>query len=148
MTNISQIFKSEISRVARKEVRQEIEGLRKASAQHRGAIAALRREVAELQRQLGRLNKAAGKPPSQEGAEDGADQRVARRFSPTRLASHRTKLGLSAAHYGQLVGVSGQTIFHWEQGKARPRAAQLEAIAAVRGIGKREAEERLVAAGL
>ncbi|WP_354414705.1 helix-turn-helix domain-containing protein [Variovorax atrisoli] len=146
MANISQIFKSEISRVARKEVRQEIEGLRKASTQHRGAIAALRREIAELQRQLARLNKTTGKAPSQGEQEDDTGQQVARRFSPTRLASHRAKLGLSAALYGQLVGVSGQTIFHWEQGKARPRAAQLEALAAVRGIGKREAEERLAKA--
>jgi DNA-binding transcriptional regulator YiaG len=66
-----------------------------------------------------------------------------RRFSATRLAAHRAKLGLSAATYGQLVGVSGQTIYHWEQGKARPRAAQLESLAAVRDLGAREIAERL-----
>ena len=143
MPNISQIFKSEISRVARKEVRQEIEGLRKASTHHRSVIAGLRREVAELQKRLQRLTRTSGKSPSQQVQEEDAAQHVARRFSPTRLASHRAKLGLSAALYGQLVGVSGQTIFHWEQGKARPRAAQLEALAAIRGIGKRDAEKRL-----
>jgi transcriptional regulator with XRE-family HTH domain len=52
-------------------------------------------------------------------------------------------VGISAASYGQLVGVSGQTIYHWEQGKARPRAAQLEQLAAVRGLGAREIAERL-----
>jgi DNA-binding transcriptional regulator YiaG len=39
--------------------------------------------------------------------------------------------------------VSGQTIYHWEQGKARPRAAQQESLAAVRGLGKHEVAERL-----
>ena len=66
-----------------------------------------------------------------------------RRFSATRLAAHRAKLELSAASYGQLVGVSGQTIYHWEQGKARPRAAQLERLATVREFGAREIAERL-----
>ena len=51
----------------------------------------------------------------------------------------------SAASYGKLVGVSGQTIYHWEQGKARPRAAQLERLASVREFGKQQAAERLQA---
>jgi DNA-binding transcriptional regulator YiaG len=38
-----------------------------------------------------------------------------------------------------LVGVSGLTIYNWEQEKARPRKAQLAALVAVRGIGKKEA---------
>ena len=33
----------------------------------------------------------------------------------------------------------GLTIYNWEQEKARPRKAQLAALVAVRGIGKREA---------
>ena len=39
-----------------------------------------------------------------------------RRFSATRLAARRAKLGLSAAVYGKLVGMSGATIYLWEQG--------------------------------
>ena len=44
-----------------------------------------------------------------------------------------------------LLGVSAQTVYNWEAKKATPRAAQLEAIAALRGIGKREAQSRLAA---
>ena len=76
-------------------------------------------------------------------SENDAEGGMKRRFSATRLAAHRTKLGLSAASYGQLVSVSGQTIYHWEQGKARPRAAQLENLAAIRNLGAREIAERL-----
>jgi hypothetical protein len=43
MPNIASILKTEISRVARKEVRTEIETLKKASTHHRASIAALRR---------------------------------------------------------------------------------------------------------
>ena len=45
----------------------------------------------------------------------------------------------------RLLGVSGQSVYKWELGKARPRARQLEAIAALRGVGKREVNARLEA---
>jgi DNA-binding transcriptional regulator YiaG len=44
---------------------------------------------------------------------------------------------------GLLLGVSGQSIYHWEAEKSRPRQAQLLAIAALRNLGKREAKKRL-----
>ena len=142
MPDITSILKAEISRVARKEVRAEIETLKKASTSHRSAIADLRRQVGALEKELrsvskGTTRQAAAATP---GDVDGSDTK--RRFSATRLAGHRAKLGLSAASYGALVGVSGQTIYHWEQGKARPRAAQLESLASVRGLGARDIAER------
>lgn len=66
-----------------------------------------------------------------------------RLFQRFKAALASGKVGISAASYAQLVGVSGQTIYHWEQGKARPRAAQLEQLAAVSGLGAREIAERL-----
>lgn len=143
MPNIASILKAEISRVARKEVRVEIETLKKASVAHRASIAELRRQVSALEKELRRVVKGASRSSAAvaSGAEAAAGTK--RRFSATRLAAHRAKLGLSAVSYGQLVGVSGQTIYHWEQGKARPRAAQLESLAAVRDLGAREAAERL-----
>lgn len=148
MPNIASILKAEISRVARKEVRAEIETLKKASVHHRALIAALRRQVNGLEKELRKVANGSGKRAAVRDA-DEADEAVEagpkRRFSPGRLAAHRSKLGLSAASYGKLVGVSGQTIYHWEQGKARPRAAQLERLASVREFGKQQVAERLQA---
>ena len=59
------------------------------------------------------------------------------------MKAQRSRLGLSAADYGKLVGVSGLTIYNWEHGKARPRKAQLATLVAARGIGKREALKKL-----
>jgi DNA-binding transcriptional regulator YiaG len=144
MPNIASILKSEISRVARKEVRAEIETLKKASVHHRTAIAALRRQVSALEKELRNVAKGSARSARASSASDeSGDGETKRRFSAGRLASHRTKLGISAASYGKLVGVSGQTIYHWEQGKARPRAAQLESLASVRGLGKVEVAQRL-----
>ena len=38
---------------------------------------------------------------------------------------------------------SGQSIYKWEQGKAKPRASQLPAIAAARKMGKKEVAAKL-----
>ncbi|MBN8756231.1 MULTISPECIES: helix-turn-helix domain-containing protein [Variovorax] len=143
MPNIASILKAEISRVARKEVRAEIETLKKASVAHRSSIAELRRQVNSLEKELRRVAKGSKRPTTAVDSDNEAAAATKRRFSATRLAAHRAKLGLSAASYGQLIGVSGQTIYHWEQGKARPRAAQLENLASVRDLGAREIAERL-----
>ena len=45
------------------------------------------------------------------------------------MKAQRSRLGLSAADYGKLVGVSGLTIHNWEHQKARPRKAQLSNLA-------------------
>lgn len=140
MPNIAALLKQEITRLARKEVRGAAGTLKKASAHHRHAIAALRRQVAQLQRQLAALGRRLEKGGA--GAPSTAETPKVR-FVARGLRSHRARLGLSAAEYGKLVGVSAQSIYNWEQGAARPRAAQLAALVALRGIGKREAQARL-----
>jgi DNA-binding transcriptional regulator YiaG len=143
MPNIASILKTEISRVARKEVRTEIETIKKASAAHRASIAELRRPLSALEKELRRAAKGATRAVAAADVAEEETTGTKRRVSASRLAAHRSKLGLSAARYGQLVGVSGQTIYHWEQGKARPRATQLESLATVRSLGAREVAQRL-----
>jgi DNA-binding transcriptional regulator YiaG len=55
------------------------------------------------------------------------------------LASQRRRLGLSAGDCGLLLGVSAQSIYNWEEGKARPQAKHLPALAALKSLGKKEA---------
>jgi DNA-binding transcriptional regulator YiaG len=143
MPNIAAVLKDEIARIARKEIRAQTDEIKKASAQYRAHIAALRRRVDDLERQLKRVGKASARSTASVPDGDDEDQGTSRRFSATRLAAQRRKLGLSAADFGTLLGVSGQSVYKWEHGESRPRARQLEAIAAVRGIGKREAAARL-----
>ena len=143
MPNIAALLKDEIARIARKEVRAQTEDVRKASVQYRTHIAGLRRRIDELERELKRVRKGATRAAPATAEEDGDNSGTHRRFSATRLAAQRHKLGLSAADFAALIGVSGQSVYKWEHGEARPRAKQLEAIAALRGIGKREAQTRL-----
>lgn len=138
MANLASFLKSEISRLARKEIRAETESLKKASAQYRSDIAALKRRLAEQDRLIAQLRKA--KPiVDDERLEDGPSLR----FRADGFASLRRKLGLSAAEMGKLLGVSMQTVYHWEKGQSHPRSSQLKAIAEVRKLGKRGAAARL-----
>lgn len=134
-------MKEEIARVARKEVRAETERLKKASTQYRTVIAALKRRVAALEQRVGQMSRAVGKKASPVAVEDQVATK--HRFSAKRLAVQRQRLGLSAAQVATLLGVSAQSIYKWEDGKTRPRANQLPAIATLRGMSKRDAVARL-----
>lgn len=140
MPNVAALLKQEITRLARKEVRATATALKRTTVVHRHAIAALRRQIAQLQRQAAQLARQIGTGAGATPPEAAAPKV---RFVPRGLRSHRARLGLSAEQYGRLVGVSAQSIYNWEQGAARPRAAQLAALVALRGIGKREALARL-----
>ena len=140
MPNIASILKAEISRVARKELRGEVQGLKTAVGTYRTEIAALKRRTQTLEQELRRLSKANAKA-APVAASEGASQTL--RFSAKGLASQRQRLGLSAHDCGLLVGASGQSIYKWESGDARPRAKHLPAIAALRTLGKKAAAARL-----
>ena len=140
MPNIAMVLKEEISRLARKEVRRQTQALRKASGQYRKDIAEMKRRLFALQRKVTPLQKQVLKnAPSP--ARPAETDRV--RFTAKGLRSQRQRLGLSAADYGKLVGVTGQTIYSWEHEIARPRKGQLPRIASLRHLGKREALARL-----
>ncbi|MBK8763866.1 MAG: transposase zinc-binding domain-containing protein [Burkholderiaceae bacterium] len=130
-------------------VRSEVNSIRRALAAARAESAALKRRVSELERSLRQSARIAhARPPSPSPSPspveeaDGADKF---RFRASGMASNRKRLGLSAADFGLLVSASGQSVYAWEQGKARPRGKNLAAIAALRGVGKREVVERLAA---
>lgn len=139
MPNIATVLKTEISRVARKEARADTQPLKKASAHHRSDIAALKRRITALEQLVARLGKAAAKAPAAPVEQPGGGFR----FSANGLQTQRKRLGLSASEVALLLGVSDQSVYKWENGKTRPRASQFASIAALRGLGKKEAAARL-----
>ena len=138
MPNIAVALKQEITRLARKEIRSQLQGLRRASAQYRRDLAELKRHAAKLKSEVGRIERHAGN-----GAAPAESDQGSVRYSAKSVRSQRNRLGISAADYGKLVGVTGHTVYKWEHGTARPRAAQVVALASLRHIGKKEALARL-----
>ncbi len=140
MPSIAAVLKQEITRLARKEVKTQTETMHKASAQYRRDIAQLKRQAAGLLKQVTYLEQQERKR-AVKGAP--AANVEGKRFTRRGLKTHREKVGLSAADYAMLVGVTGQTVYNWEQGKSKPRDEQLATLVAVRDLGKREAWKRL-----
>ncbi len=138
MPDIAAVFKSEISRLAKKTVRDQLHPLQSATTSHRRQLAALIKQVAELEREVSRLRRLT---PLNAPPRPVESKKI--RFVAKGLRSLRDRLDLSAEDFGRLLDVSGQTIYNWESQKTAPRSAQVSAIATLRGIGKKEAMKRL-----
>ena len=140
MSNLLSLLSDRIRGLARREIRAQTEKTRRLTTQHRRDLAALKRQVATLARTVAFLEK----QERHRVASPPAPQEVKGvRFSAQSVKAQRARLGLSAKNFGRLVGVAALTIYSWESGKSRPRQKQLAGLAAVRGLGKREARQRL-----
>jgi DNA-binding transcriptional regulator YiaG len=145
MSNMAVVLRDEIRRLARKEIRAMVGTTQKAVAQYRREIANLKRLLNKQEAGVNQLRRQLSERQERPGGEEEPSQGV--RFSARSVRAQRRRLGLSAADYGRLVGVAALTIYNWEAGKSRPRQAQFAGLVAVRGIGKREAAERLASLG-
>jgi ribosome-binding protein aMBF1 (putative translation factor) len=141
MPNLASVLRDEIRRLARKELRSQLNPIAKRGTEQRKAIAELRRQVTSLERKVqfleGRERGRLKATPAPRAAAEAV------RFSPKWVQADRKRLGLSAREYALLVGVSTLTVYNWEHGRSRPQAKPLAAWAEIRGIGKREALKRL-----
>lgn len=140
MSNIAILLKNEITRLSKKVVRQQTEPVRAASVAQRRQLAQLRQKVVELQKDVAAIQRSA---KAHENAPRVAETNSNLRFVAKGFKNLRGRLGLSAEDTGLILGVSSQSVFNWENGKTKPRASQLPAIAALRTMGKRDAQARL-----
>ena len=147
MPNIATLLKTEITRLARKEVRESSDGLKKTMASQRTEIAGLKRRLQELEGVVKKLAKASSAVAARPGApvlsEADESNATGLRFRAKGMAANRKRLGLSAADFGKLINASSLSVYKWEKGEVRPRERHVQAIAAIRSIGKKEAAARL-----
>lgn len=144
MANVMSVLKSEITRLARKEAKQVVAPVQRASANYRALIAGLRKQVASLQTEVAALRRAA---PKAENALATAKEPVGRFWiSGKGVKALRKRLGLTQAQFGKLAGVSVPTVIKWEgaKGKAPIRLkAAVARLQAIRKMGKKQAAEIL-----
>jgi DNA-binding transcriptional regulator YiaG len=146
MPNLAVTLKNEIRRLARKEIRAQVTPARRAASHHRREIAQLKRQLRLQERRLAALQTAVSQGADRASLEASSETEgipMGTRYSARSVRAQRKRLKLSAEQYGQLLGVTGQTIYLWEQGKTRPAKAQLAALVAARALGRREARKRL-----
>ena len=141
MPNIASVLKSEITRIARREIRAEVEGLNKSVSGYRSEIAALKRRSQSLEHEVHRLNKSLSKQ-----AQVAPDVSITTtKFSARDLASQRKRLGLTIDGCALLLGTAGKSVYRWEAGKAQPRETYWPSIAALRTLSREQAAEVVAA---
>ena len=141
MPNFQSVLRQELRRIARKEVRSELEATRKAVAQHRRELAELKRRNRALERTVSYVQSRETKRLKAGGA--NLQPPPGTKFSVRSLRAQRRKSGLSQQDYASLVGASAVTIYNWEGGRSKPGRKHLATLVSLRGIGKREARQRL-----
>ena len=141
MAKLEQVLKSEIARLAKKQIRDVCAPLAR-------DIRALKRRVSQLSRTVAALDKLKTELEARKAAEgtklEAPEEQVkAARLSPLLIRKLRNRLGISQAQLASLVGVSGPAVAHWEQGRSRPQGQNRAALVALRGIGRREVKRML-----
>jgi DNA-binding transcriptional regulator YiaG len=137
MSNVMTELKSEITRLARKEIKGELAQVKKVNATQRGLIAGLRKQVDAIQRELNGLKKAVPSPSKAIKAKEPSG-----RFwiSGKGVKALRKRLGLTQAGLAKLAGVSGAAVVNWEKndGKINLRKGTAGKLQEIRGLGKRD----------
>jgi len=144
MSDIAKVLKSEIQRLARKEVRSASADLKSASSGHRAAIADLRRRITVLESENKRLLRRLGKV-QKEAKADAPEVAVRARITGKMIRGIRAKLGLSQSDLGKLLGVTANTVHLWEhkEGRLTFRGDTKSKIIEARGMKKSQAREKL-----
>ncbi len=141
MGKIEAVVKSEVTRLARKEVRavcgplgRDVRELKQAVSRLTKIVAALEKVAAEW-RQQKQERRAKLEAPDEEV--------TAARFSPDLIRKLRRRLGLSQKQFAVLVEVSAVAVWSWETGRTRPTKQNKKSLVALRKLGKREVKNVL-----
>jgi len=143
MGKLEQTLKSEITRLAKKQVRATCLPLARDVRRLKRTVSALRKTVAVL----ARLGAALQAERTVERAKLAAAPEAvkAARLSPGLIKKLRARLGITQSELATLVGVSTSAVGFWEYGKAKPEGHNREALVALRKLGRREVRGILAA---
>ena len=141
MGKLEEVMKSEIARLARKELKATCVPLAKQVRELKRTVSALRNTVAGLA-------KGAAVRPETESAGpavlEAPEQEVAQaRFSAGLIKKLRTRLGLTQKQLATLLGVSLSAVTFWELGRSRPQGKNKVGIVALRRLGRRQVKKLL-----
>ena len=132
-------IKSEIQRLAKREIRATFVPLRREVRGMRLKLSSLSKGVSSLNRLTKELHLEEAKPK----LEATPDEVKASRLTPDRIRGLRRKLGISMRELGVLTGSSLSAVLSWEKGKFKPSGEKKAALVALRKLRKREVRRML-----
>jgi DNA-binding transcriptional regulator YiaG len=141
MAKIEGVIKSEIVRLAKREIRTTFIPLRR-------EVRAMRLKLSGLSKNFSVLNRVAKEQLRQvekKGVklEASPEEVKASRITPGRIRNLRKKLGLSQRELGILTGVVTWAVNRWESGTFKPRGDKKAALVALRKMRKGEVKKLL-----
>ena len=141
MGKLESTIKSEIERLAKREMRKvlvplkrDVRSLKVTASQLRRAVLPLERFAAEQQRELAKREIRLEVSP---------DEVKKSRFSPRLIKTLRKKLGITQKELAILAGVTVGAAHQWEIGKFTPKAEKKATLAALRKLGRTEVKKLL-----
>jgi DNA-binding transcriptional regulator YiaG len=143
MGKMEQTLKSEITRLAKKQVRATFLPLAHDVRRLKRTVSALQKMVAVLAR-LGAELQAERQAQRAKLVVAPEEVKVAR-ISPGLIKKLRSRLGITQGELATLVAVSTSAVGSWEYGNAKPEGHNREALVALRKLGKREVRGILAA---
>ena len=139
MGKLESTIKSEIQRLAKREIRSTFIPLRKEVRSMRLKLSGLSKGILSLNRMTKELHLEEAKPK----LEATPEEVKASRLTPDRIRGLRKKLGISMRELGVLTGSSLSSILSWEKGKFKPRGDKKAALVALRKLRKRDVRKLL-----
>ncbi|OGP92540.1 MAG: hypothetical protein A2156_08690 [Deltaproteobacteria bacterium RBG_16_48_10] len=141
MGKVEAIIKSEIVRLAKREMKKNFVPLSRDVRSLKGTISQLRKTVLGLQRFATQQEKEmrGQKIPLEANPEEVKKAR----FSPRLFKSLRKRLGVTQKEMALLAGVTVGAIFQWEKGIFEPRGEKKRILVALRKLRRREARKLL-----
>ena len=150
MPSIATLLREEISKIARKEVQDQVRALKQTVREQRDAIARLEKQVGSAKAKAATkpaaakpATKPATKPAAKAHKASAGDKRKQLRIAPNTIKKHRKRLKLSQAELGKILNVSTNTVLRWEAGTSKPRRQHLPGLDQLRTISKRELKKQL-----
>jgi DNA-binding transcriptional regulator YiaG len=146
MGKMEEALRSEIGRLARKELRETVGPLSKEVRELKRAVARLSKIVNALEKNAAQRTRLGLGAQAQLRAP--ADEVKAARLSARVIKNVRKKLGISQGKMAALLDVSPASVAFWEQGRARPRGTNKNALVALRKLGRRDVKRILAEKGI
>jgi len=140
MGKVESILKSEIIRLASREMKKSFVPLRRDVWSLKSTVSQLRKSVLILQRFMNQQEKQMGSKPVPEVT---PEEMKKARFSPRLIKSLRKHLGVSQREMAALAGVTIGAVFQWEKGTFEPKDEKKKILVGLRKLGRREARALL-----
>ena len=144
MSNIAKALKAEISRISRKEAKSATGPIAKSNVDLKKTVVDLKKRLAALEKENKRL--LAGVKKERPASAPGPSEETRKaRITSTTIRSLRSRLGLTQAEFGKLAGVTTGAVYLWEnkEGPLNLRENTKAALLSIKGMGAREAKEKL-----